>query len=58
MVSREAEALALKAEGNRLFSKKDYVGAESYYSRASVAVSTILPDPTNMLSPASSWIRP
>jgi hypothetical protein len=57
MVSREAEALALKAEGNRLFSKKDYVGAESYYSRASVAVSTVFQTQIKY-SQASSWTRP
>lgn len=57
MVNREAEAMALKAEGNRLFSRKDYAGAESYYSRASVAVPTV--SQTQLThSPASSWTRP
>lgn len=36
MTNPSAEALVLKSEGNAFFSKKNYAGAESCYSRASV----------------------
>ena len=34
MAEAQREALVLKAEGNALFSKRDYAAAESVYSRA------------------------
>lgn len=35
-MSGSTEAIKLKNEGNSLFSKRDYAGAESCYSRAYV----------------------
>lgn len=36
MTNPSTEALVLKTEGNSCFSKKDYAGAEAFYSRAFV----------------------